>query len=215
MSIQIPSIIIPSPELFIEGYYVSYSRDHFQPLASDNSLWPISVYEIWDNEEIYEDISQKINDLYDEFDRCEYHEDFSLKTIENLESAKKRIVEGIKILSHRGYKGLHKITEDLKTLFLAAKSYVNAQNRLKKVVEMVEKLSYRIIQLQVDIQTSSNADPSEFYEEQKECEEEMSNLYDLGANDEEMKRLRRLMEGVELDLEVLERFQVTPRLSAA
>ena len=67
---------------------------------------------------------------------------------------------------------------------------------------MVEKLSYRIIQLQVDIQTSSsNADPNEFYEEQKECEEEMSNLYDLGANYEEMKRLRRLMEGVDLDLE--------------
>lgn len=207
MSIQIPSIIIPSSELFIEGYYVSYNRDHFQPLASDNSLWPISVYEIWDNEEIYEDISQKINDLYAEFNRCEYHEDFSLKTIEKLESEKKRIVEGIKILSHRGYKGLRKITEDLKTLFLAAKSYVNAQNKLKKVMEMVENLSYRIIQLQVDIQTSSsNADPNKFYEEQKECEEEMSNLYDLGANNEEIKRLRRLMEGVELEL--LERFQV-------
>ncbi len=198
----VPPIIIPSSELFVEGYCGAHREIRNKPLVSDNSLWAISVYEIWDDQEIFEDVSEKIKELCGEFDCCEYHEDFSPETRDKLELEKTRIVEGIKTLSRNGYDGydLEELLEDLHILFFAAKSYMKAYKRIQRVMEMVEKLSYRIIQLQIDIQTASyDDDTTDFYREQKECEDEMDVIKNLGANDKEIAKLQRLMEGVESD----------------
>jgi hypothetical protein len=78
-------------------------------------------------------------------------------------------------------------------------SYIDKIN-VKKLMYLVQQLEYRIVQLQVDIQTGNLNELSYFRKEADNIKLEIVSIKNSGANDEELKRLYRLYEGVEIEM---------------
>lgn len=187
------SIIIPSKETLFEKDYYLYSKGEKVFKEIDSSLWQTAIYELWDEDDIYSDLSERIKDLTDDIDCAEYHEDFSKKTQDELQAEKQRVVEGVKILSKVNYPGRSALLRDMERLLKAGEQYINKRNQIAKTMVLVQKLEYRILQLQVDVHTGEYEEISIFKKELMEIKKEFNFLQELGANDQELKRLRSLI----------------------
>ena len=187
------SIIIPSKETLFEKDYYLYSKGEKVFKEIDSSLWQTAIYELWDEDDIYSDLSERIKDLTDDIDCAEYHEDFSKKTQDELQAEKQRVVEGVKILSKVNYPGRSALLRDMERLLKAGEQYINKRNQIAKTMALVQKLEYRILQLQVDFHTGEYEEISIFKKELMEIKKEFNFLQELGANDQELKRLRSLI----------------------
>lgn len=201
LSIIIP-IIIPTEENLYEKYYFSINGGGKVFADGNKSLWGTAIYELWDGDEIYSDVFERLKDLTVELECSEYHEDFSKKTQDELEAEKMRVIEGVKFLQKLGHPtgGLY---HDLELCLDAAERYVNKKIRIEKTVELVYNLEIRIKQLQVDIQTGVSGEIEMFKKEMKEIKQEIKFLKNFGANEKEMKRLQCLFNDAETDFSEL------------
>lgn len=165
-------------------------------------IWDTAIYEVWDNERIFQNLYQRIRELVNDIDSANYYEDFSEITKDALEAEKFRVIEGANILCRMNYKN-EEMLYHLQLLFDAVERYVNKRLRIMKTVELVEELTYRIIQLQVDIQTGNQEEIPQFRKEAKNIEIEIIFLKNFGANEKEIERLQSLYNGAEIEIEYL------------
>ena len=125
------SIIVPTKDLLVKKNYYGIQGGGEVFKYGNVSLWGSAIYELWDGDDIYEDLSYRIKVLISDIDCAEYHEDFSMKTQDELQAEKERVVEGIQILTKMKYPltGLYK---DMKLCIYAGNSYVEKRNSYNK-----------------------------------------------------------------------------------
>lgn len=107
---NIPNIIIPSDDHIVHQKNSIYKEEKVFPIAID-SEWASSIYEIWMNNKeksqvISEDVLHRIKQLDASYDWAIYNEDFSKKTISELQSEENIINDGIKIIKEIAIKCL-------------------------------------------------------------------------------------------------------------
>jgi len=93
----------------------------------------------------------------------------------------------------------------LEILLDAAEGYVQKLLRVLKIVEIVEKTENRIRQLQVDIdvdiQSRNYEGISDYRKEEESLKKEMNFLEKFGANGRELRKLRSMLKGAQMDIE--------------
>jgi hypothetical protein len=129
------SVIIPTKEFLVkrefehnnEYYYNVYGKggNAIEDLEKV-SLWGTVIYELWEEEEIYEDLLYRIKVLTADITCALYDEDFSKNTQDKLQAEKKRVSEGIKILSRS--RPLGQLYQELKKCLEKCKDYVKIRN---------------------------------------------------------------------------------------
>ena len=116
------SIIIPSKDNLITKCKKDRNIDDIE---IENTLWETAIYEVCDADDVYIELFYNIRKLKQEINVATYEMDFSNATAGALEFKKKKIVEGIQILSKNKYEGLQGLSEDLSKLLISAQIYVD------------------------------------------------------------------------------------------
>lgn len=196
-NMSIPSIIIPSDDLIIDKPFstVYGNGPVMAPDTTPNRMfrWSSVVYEMWDEEEIYNDLSHNIDQLYEDFDCAEYHEDFSQKTMKELDAGRNRVVEGIKTLIILKSEKRKNLIHKMEVLLISGEKYVNKRLRIIKAMEMTEKLLNRIKQFRVDVEMMSMgfADAYPLHVEIDEIKKEINILEKMVASDKEIELAKK------------------------
>ena len=201
LSVKIPS----NEDLFEKNFYVYGNKE--KPILKDNSLWCSAVYEVWDSQKIYVNLYFSIRQFVVDIECAILQKDFSEKTSTDLELMKNLIIEGVR------YCGVEKnsLLGDLKQMIDMAKKYLEEKKKLKMIMKMVENLSERLRQLQVDVESAIFGffykchcqqcdDYAEFYKERSDIKKEMRYLQKNGANKDEIKRLHSLLKGAKIEM---------------
>ncbi len=198
------SVKIPLQEDLVEkNFYFIHSKPN--PIFNDNSLWGSAIYEIWNNKKVYNDLYSSIKQYVIEVDCALYYKDFSDKTTRQLDLTKNILIEGVKFCGEDKNGLLYPLKDMLDIL----KRYLDAKEVAKKEKSIIDSLSNKIVQLQVDMQTSmmdfygkcycQQCDEyAEFFEERSEIRKEIKWVENF-ANKEEMKKLRNLFKGLKME----------------
>jgi uncharacterized coiled-coil DUF342 family protein len=212
--ILIPSIIIPSSDNFeiqnVQNKRIQSRYNKGNIVENDFSTWALSLYDFLGNEEIYEDINERIMNLRSDIKEFEYHRDFSQKTRDNLEAEKRRIIEGVTYLdkvkcSHRS----RDLVPQLETLLKEYKEYFEKYMSFKVLSTMSEDLYVGIRKLiflieRVDIDNISYEETVEnlwdFYRERYNFSKSIKKLKKMGLDKKGTKRFKNLIS--ELDNEI-------------
>lgn len=182
------SIIIPSQENLIQkDFYTIYGGGKVYADRQIFQTWQTAIYEVWNGDQIYEDLLDRIKQLTAEIGCAENCGDFSQYTQNELEAEKSRIVEGVKTLQRINYDMRSTLVHDLEILLDTAERYVNKRLRIEKTMELVEQLENRIRQFIADSEVGYT-DLVEY----NNIKTEIIFLKKFGANKEELKRLRHL-----------------------
>jgi|Laugresu1bdmlbsd_1035121.scaffolds.fasta_scaffold04724_7 hypothetical protein len=122
------SVKIPSQEELVEkNFHFLYSKPN--PIINDNSLWGSVIYEIWSNNQVYNNLYSSIKHYVKKVDSALYNNDFSHKTTRQLELTKNIIIEGIKFCGEDNKNGL---LNPLKDMLVILKKYIVAKELAKK-----------------------------------------------------------------------------------
>jgi hypothetical protein len=198
------SIIIPTDDILVQKDFYSIAGGG-KAFEIDVSMWHTAVYEVWHVDDVYQDLLYKIKETTYDIKYAKNHEDFSKKKQDELQADKDRVVEGVLILSRMGFQNSLGLLSDLQALRDAAEGYVQKSLRILKIVEIVEKIKNRIRQLQVDIdvdiQSRNYEGISEYRKEEESIKAEMNFLEKFGANGREVRKLRSMLKGAQMDID--------------
>jgi len=198
------SIIIPTEDILVQKDFYSIAGGG-KAFEIDVSMWHTAIYEVWHVDDVYQDLLYKIKETTYDIKYAKNHEDFSKKKQDQLQADKDRVVEGVLILSRMGYQNSLGLLHDLEILLDAAEGYVQKLLRVLKIVEIVEKTENRIRQLQVDIdvdiQSRNYEGISDYRKEEESLKKEMNFLEKFGANGRELRKLRSMLKGAQMDIE--------------
>lgn len=199
---SVPYIIIPSDDLLIDKPFV-YVRGNGPVMAADSTpnrlLWTHVFYEMCNAKEIYNDVSHKIDELYEDFDCADYHGDFSQKTMNELEAGRNRVVEGIKTLITLNYEKRKNLLHKMEILLITAEKYVNKRLRIIKVMKMFDELSNRIKQFRVDVEMMSMGFSQEYqlHVEMDDIKKDINVLEKMGASNKEIEWIKKEVKSAE------------------
>ena len=198
------SIIIPTEDILVQKDFYSIAGGG-KAFEIDVSMWHTAIYEVWHVDDVYQDLLYKIKETTYDIKYAKNHEDFSKKKQDELQADKDRVVEGVLILSRMGFQNSLGLLSDLQELLGAAEGYVQKRLRILKIVEIVEKIKNRIRQLQVDIdvdiQSRNYEGISEYRKEEESIKAEMNFLEKFGANGREVRKLRSMLKGAQMDID--------------
>lgn len=199
---SVPSIIIPSDDFLISKpfVYVKGNGPVMGPDATpDRLLWSHVFYEMSDAKAIYNDVSQKIDELYEDFDCAEYHGDFSQKTMNELEASRNRVVEGIKALIILNYEKRKNLLHKMESLLITAEKYVNKRLRTIKMMQMFDELCNRIKNFRVDVEMMSMgfAQVYPLHMEMDDIKKETYVLEKMGASNKEIEWIKKEVKSAE------------------
>ena len=198
------SIIIPTDDILVQKDFYSIAGGG-KAFEIDVSMWHTAVYEVWHVDDVYQDLLYKIKETTYDIKYAKNHEDFSKKKQDELQADKDRVVEGVLILSRMGFQNSLGLLSDLQELLGAAEGYVQKRLRILKIVEIVEKIKNRIRQLQVDIdvdiQSRNYEGISEYRKEEESIKAEMNFLEKFVANGREVRKLRSMLKGAQMDID--------------
>ena len=194
------SIVIPTSDILLEKNYSFVSGNgNGSPLSCDNSYWSLAIYEVWDKDRVYRHLMDMIKSLISDTLIAQHNMDFG--NTQKFFIQRCKISEGLRIyniLSEDSFK----LIPALKILYDVNEKY---DNMLKQVSldKMYEVIYNKIVQLQVDIQTSeekSSIQKNLFDQEKGLAEFMIRNFKEFGGSKDNYESLNRLIEGVDMEL---------------
>jgi len=134
--LDIPPIFIPNDNDIVEKKYKYKYKSESYSYGYD---WDLSIFEVWNEEDVYYELKDKFNDIKQELSYSIYNKDFSKKTSDKLEKMKQKITSIIDIIKKRGlfnsngfiHKKIYKITDNLSETIKLANNYVYNLNKNK------------------------------------------------------------------------------------
>ena len=195
------SIVIPTSEILVNKDY-AFIEGKGSPLSRDDSFWSLAVYEVWDSKYVYRDLKEMITSLWMDINCAQHYVDFKKETRDKFDKRRLKITAGVSILYLSGEEEKsYKLLPLLGMLLESNKKY-NVMFEKIGVCDLFSEISNHLIQIQVDIQCSSKEKLQEFKDERDLIFIDIQKFEEIGIT-EEVRRLLRLMKGVDMEIEEL------------
>ena len=231
LSINIPSSsVCEYPSDYPSDYpeYEEKKEKKEKKQENNSNIWASVIYEVWDEENIYKDLKERMKQLYEDFKVYKMIKDFSYCTRSKLEEEKKMIEFGIGCLFHRNYSKTSLLEYNMKNISKMKEKYDYSfkKSEYKKEKKGIKKMTIDLIDrlrsFRMDINDSINTfddfiisyiscgkmvNIKEFYMEEEQFNREINYLEKSRlVSSEKMELIYDLMDEIRLDLSEYEIF---------